>query len=340
MPRYYNLTLIDPSTGATAKRANGSSYIWTTNDPTTGAYDPGALDIQFDLPVYPYHEPMGAMPITIYGIGLADLQQSQNFAGTTPGAGMTAVLKAGMTAGLPLANAKQAGVIAQGTVIQSYGNWVGGEITLDLLIAGSSYTPARPGNIVLDCAAGAPLSTALQKTLSTAFPNFTINMQISAKLVWGYDVKHVASSLEDLASTIHDLTEDALYTGYDGVSIFIVGGAIYVQDGTVSGSTVNIAWTDLVGQPTWIGLNLMQIVLVMRADIQIGDTIKLPAGMTNAAGSISTAPSQTLTGLKTQTSFQGNFLVQQLRQIGNLRSSDGQGWVTVINCTPVAAASS
>src|SRR6185437_11290662 len=103
MPRFYNLTIMQPGAAA------GSQPFrqWTTNpqsgnvgSPSTPntqqtVYDPAALNIIFDLPISPYHTPNGSGTITLEGVALSDLQQAQQFAAPAPGQGMTLQLDAG-----------------------------------------------------------------------------------------------------------------------------------------------------------------------------------------------------------------------------------------------------
>ena len=37
--------------------------------------------------------------------------------------------------------------------------------------------------------------------------------------------------------------------------------------------TVDIKFTDLIGQPTWVANNIIQTTVVMRGDVKIGDQI-------------------------------------------------------------------
>ena len=62
----------------------------------------------------------------------------------------------------------------------------------------------------------------------------------------------------------------------------------------------------------------------MRADIQVGDYLKLPAG----ASTIIQASSYSQ--YRNQAAFTGVFQVSAVRLVGNSRQADANSWVTII----------
>ncbi|MCA8447591.1 hypothetical protein [Burkholderia vietnamiensis] len=316
--RYYDIT-ITPEGGTKPFRR------WTSHP--NGKFDPGALNIEFDIPVATYGNPNGLFSILIEGIPLEDLQQAQQFAG------MNFVMLGGMKAGLPLANPKQSGKIVAGQIFQSFGNWEGTEMTLDFVLNPAIYTLDKPGNIVLNWMAGMPLAQALRQTLSTAYPSMQMEINISDKLVNLSDVQNVSGTLEELAQFVLQYTEGHyLGANYAGVDISIEGGQIVVRDSTYKPNTVQLAFTDFVGQPTWIAPSIMQVKLVMRADIQLGTELLMPRGLQNTPGIVLTSSASMPSNQKYKSAFQGKFVVNDLRHIGNFRALDGASWVTVANC--------
>ena len=313
MSRYYELT-VTPQGASTPVRT------WSSHP--NGIYNPAAAQIEYDALVGPYGTPTGASTVTVYGIPLQDLTQAQQFAG------MTLSLKAGMKAGLPLVNPSQAGTILSGLVFQSFGNWQGVDQTLDFVVIPGSYTSDTPGNIVLSWKAGTQLSAALQQTFSVAYPSLQVSMNISGDLVQSHDEIHVCGTLDELAQLVGDITEGIFD---DRVQINIQAGKIIVYDGSYAPSPVQLAFTDLIGQPTWIGINMIQFKVVARADLQVGGIIAMPQGLQNQPGLVTTTQAAYPSTIKYQTTFQNNFIVQELRQIGNFRSSDAGQWVTIIN---------
>ena len=65
------------------------------------------------------------------------------------------------------------------------------------------------------------------------------------------------------------------------------------------------------------------------ADIQVGDFITMPTG----ALSVTTAASYSQ--YRQQSAFTGRMLVTDVRMLGNSRTRDASGWVTVLEAVPV-----
>jgi len=312
--RYYSLTITP--TGSTTPFRTYTSH-------PNNIYDPAALNIEYDALIGPYGTPSGASTVTVYGIPLQDLTQAQQFAG------MTLELKAGMRAGLPLVNPAQAGTILKGTVFQSFGNWEGVDQTLDFVVVPGVYTVDNPGNILLDWSAGMSLADALRQTFAVAYPGFTVSMNISGDFVQSHDEPHICGTLDQLAQIVGDITEGV----FDNrVTIGIQAGQIVVYDSTYKPGQIQLNFNDFVGQPTWIGVNTIQTKMVARADLQMGAIVKMPEGLQNAPGYIKTSASAYPSSIKYQTAFQNNFIISELRQIGNFRSADAAQWSTIANC--------
>jgi hypothetical protein len=328
--RFYEIDLYAP--GSTTPARTWSSF-------PGGQFDPGALNVEFDLLVAPYGTPIGGQSITIEGISIADLMQPQQFAPQfVNGAlqpGMTFVLKGGMGKGLPLTNPAQQGTLLKGQIWQAFGNWEGIEMTLDFVINPGGYDSDNPGNFVLNWQAGQPLSTALQNCLSVAYPGVPLAINISPQLVQSATEQHYCGTLEELSQYIQGVTNSQfLGSSYSGVHIAMQGGALSVFDSTWQPSTVQLNFSDLVGQPTWIDVNTLQVKLVMRGDLQIGASVKMPVGLSGQAGQVITSGNSLPSSANYQTTFSGSFLIIEMRHIGNFRSPDGGSWVTVINCVP------
>jgi len=312
--RYYELSL-------TPKGGSKPIRTWTSHP--NNILDPGALQIEYDALVLPYGTPAGASTITLHGISLQDLTQSQQFAG------MTLELKAGMRAGLPLANPAQAGTILKGEVFQCFGNWEGLDQTLDFVVIPGGYTTSNPGNFLLDWAAGMQLVDALKQTFSVAYPGMPISINTDGDFVQNHDEPHICDTLDELAQIVGDLTEGI----FDNrVSIGIQAGKIVVYDQNYSPPPIQLVFTDFVGQPTWIAVNTIQIKMVARADLQMGASVRMPQGFQNLPGFVSASQASFPSTIKYKTAFQNDFFIQELRQVGNFRSPDATQWATIANC--------
>lgn len=342
--RYYSIEIDGApkqfGLGGTAGKATWTSFV-------NGQNVPAAWNVVLDIPVGPAAMPMGGALIEIYGISLAEIGQAADLINKK------IRVFGGMQAGLPLANPRQAGLLCQGYVFQAFGNWIGTEQTLSLIVqpgdppgsptgggkvgagaaGGGLGAYDAPVNLVLNWTKGQKLGDAVQQALKVAFPSFKITVATSDRLVWPADQWHVAPSLTQLGQWVKQISRAIIKdAGYTGVEIVATGDTISVYDGTVAGgaSAIQIAFTDLIGQPTWIQAPTMQIKTVMRSDIRVGGRIKLPqTSVINTAQALSALlPNQRL-------SFQGEFFVQAQRHVGNFRQVDGNSWVTIINAAPL-----
>ena len=181
----------------------------------------------------------------------------------------------GMQTGLPLANASQRGLLVQGMAYPVLGNWVGNDQTLDIYIAAGTgvNNPVRAANVVHNWPQGQPLSTAIQNALSVAFPGFTTKINISPNLTFNYTDTGFYQTLGQYATYIFNISKGIMNNHeYAGVNMAVQGKTILVSDGTVKTSTKQIAYTDLIGQPIWTGVNTIQFKTVMRGDIGMYDT--------------------------------------------------------------------
>jgi hypothetical protein len=289
----------------------------------------GALNIEFDIPVYSFDAFQGNAMITVHGVGLGMLSQSANLAGAN------ITLYGGMKPGLPLATAAagQAGIIIQGTVFQSYGNWQGTNQTLHL-VCNPGAASQNNQDISWQWTAGTTLQSALQQTLSQAFAKYglTPNVNVGANLILGNTETGHYTSLTTFASAVADISQKVgipIYgPQYPGVQITITGKTINAFDGTSPPAIKQIQFQDMIGQPGWIGSATVNFKTVMRSDIAVGDWIKLPAGivspyaLTTQAAAVPNAPASS------KTAFQGTFMIRDVHHWANFRQPDADSWAT------------
>lgn len=317
--RYYDITL--------TQGGNTTPFRQWTSHPN-GVFNPNAPDIEFDCQVASFATAAQIFTVTIHGVPLTDISQAQQFTG------MQFSMKGGMQAGLPLANPMQAGLLVSGEVFQAYGNWEGTDMRLDLVIAPSSYTLSDPGNIVFNWPAGQPLSQAIKNTLAVAYPNIPVTISISDQLVQSSVEMHFCSTLQEFAQFLQDLTQGHfLGPNYSGVNLTAQNGQFFIWDSTYTPPTIQVAFSDFIGQPTWIEVNTMVMKLVLRADLQLGTQIKMPQGLQNSPGFVNTTSGSYPSSNNYQTAFQGLFNITELRHIGSYRVPDGSAWATIARCT-------
>lgn len=287
-----------------------------------GQNDPGALNVELDIQTIGAATPVQGGLVRVWGIGLPAISQAKNLQN------QTIQISAGMGAGLPLSNPAQQGIIAQGYIYQAFGNWIGLEQTLDLVIAPGPGPKTTKPNIILNWTQGQTLATALQQTLQTAYPGIKTTINLDSKLVLPNDEQAVFQNLTQLAEYVKRISLSIIGgTQYPGVNIVFAKNAInaYDQSQSSSNQTKQIQFTDLIGQPTWLDSPTIQLKCAMRADLSVGDHVTLPqTAVTNTATASNALVNQNV-------AFQGEFITTSLRHIGNFRQPDAASWVTVID---------
>jgi hypothetical protein len=326
--RYYSIVLgggSPPKNFPSIPGAGAPGATWTSQ--INGQNDPGALDIELDVFTTSFAIPSGNSFVRVWGIPLQQLSQASQL-------NKVAIdVYAGMAQGLPLANPAQQGLIAHGTIFPGFGNWIDTDMTLDMVLQspfGSGNipdTPRQPAPIVHNWQQGQPLATAIKNTLTTAFPGFTPQVSISPNLILNYTDTGFYRTIESYAGYIRDISQSIMgSSNYPGVHIFPNGKNLTVTDGTQSGaSPKQIQFQDLVGQPTWLGLNTISVKTIMRGDIRGGSKITLPQtlAVTSAASS---------SQFRQSSASQGTFLVQSVRHVGRFRQPDGHLWCSIFEC--------
>jgi hypothetical protein len=312
--RFYNIVITN-SSGAVLRQ-----YTSLASD---GTFNPQCLRVTLDIPQSNFAQPAGLAMVRIYGVAFTDINSTADING------MNVTISAGMSKGLPLANPKQQGVIARGYVYQAFGNWQGTEISLDLIIAPSVGNADQAAAITLDWKQGTPLTGAVTNALNAAFPSIPVVGQFSDAVTANQDTPHISSSMGDFAQKVNEFSNAvATQDDYLGANIAMQGDKFYLFDGTSTEdqTTVAIAFTDLIGNATWIEYNVMQFKAVMRGDLSPGGIVTLPKG-TNAINS-----QNTFTQFRQNLSFQNSFMVSKIRHLGDSRQRGADSWVTVVDC--------
>jgi hypothetical protein len=320
--RYYDIQIFQPNSKTIFKEYTSYPKVGTAN-----VVDPGALNVVLDAYVQPFAVPSQLAVVQVWGIPIADLASASNFTGCTIN------VYAGFQKGLPLNNPAQAGLILTGTVYQSFGNWQGTDMTLDFVVVTNGAIAEQNSNIVLNWTAGTTLATALKTTLTAAFPTMKQNINVNPNLVLAHDEVGFYPSLPSFCQALKPLTQQAIGgTTYPGVDIVLTPSGITVFDGSTAATPIQIAFQDLIGQATWIQPNTMQFVCPMRADLQVGDYIKMPQGLLGVPGAVvTTTASQPQARQKSI--FNGSFFINSVHHMGNYRQPDGLSWVTVFEAS-------
>lgn len=329
--RYYSIVITNPTTGAILRPAAfaslnlPASYTSFVNNKSL----PAALNVEFDIPVVAYAQPRGAAFVRIWGISLQEISQATNLNG------MNIAVYGGMQKGLPLANASQSGLLVQGTILQAYGNWVGADMTLDMQVttatnAAGPTGASPPKNIVLNWKAGTPLATAIKNTLTVAYSGVAADINISPNLVLAHDEPGFYGSIVQFAQYVKQKSIDIVGGTYQGVDITLKQNKFIVADGTTATAPIQILFTDLIGQPTWVGPQEIHVPLIMRADLSVLAYIQMPKTQLSTG-------SNTLSQYRNQSAQQGQFRIKEIHHFGNYRQPDGASWVTNVYAYPVGS---
>jgi hypothetical protein len=320
--RYYTIKIFEP------EAAPNATPIKVYSSKIGNRLVPNALDIEMDVPVTFFAEPMGGAYVRVWGVDIETLVQASNFNGKS------IEVYGGMEKGLPLANPRQNGLLAAGTIQQAFGNWIGTDMTLDLVFTAGNVQSGEVINATINWRAGTLLSEAIDVTLRTAFPTYQREINISPNLKFQSDQPGFYGTMLQFAKYVNEASLGILRTrDYRGVHILLKGKKFIVTDGTTRTTVREIKYTDLVGQITWLSSAKVSITTVMRADLQSGDFVRLPPGLTI------TTP-QSFSQARVREAFKGVFQLTAGRHTGRFRMNSATSWVSVFEAAgPITSTS-
>lgn len=299
---------------------NNVLALYTSFKPD-GTTNGAALQVEWDIPGYVYGTPAGGATAKIYGVNFDDIRQSSDWNDAD------VTIYGGMAKGLELANPKQAGILFQGTIFQCFGNALGTETSLNLIMYPKGGTNESPVNLSFQWTKGATLESAARQVLAIAFPGSSITGGWSDSLVYTEDQPMVYKTLPQFAQRV-DETSHAIIpaTTYIGAQIRPTPAGFDLFDGTKLPTAKPIQFVDLIGQPTWLDPGTLQFSTVMRADLSVGDVISLPQG-----SNVINTPNSFTRG-RQKTAFTGRYQIKNIRHVGNYRQNSAMAWVTIIDC--------
>jgi len=313
---------------------------------------PGALQISLNITSYTSEAP-GSGYIDIWGVSKEEISSSFNLIG------FDITVYAGMKKGLPLANPSLSMTpIAMGKIIQCYGNWQGTEQVLHMDIVPVNVGRSSDiANFSFSLKANGSLKEAILATMGKAMPSTKTSVFISDKIKFDTDMKGVYPSLQTFAMMLLQLTSGRTafqgiktVTGqkYAGIQCMVQanGSGVMFTDHTVATKggkeaqggvgPLLINFSDIIGQPTWQSLGVLNFKTVMRSDLHFADRIKLPEAVAAIAilqpkAAPTTILNQSLSfSTRNKSTFTGEFIVSSVRHMGNFRGPSGNDWVTNI----------
>jgi len=331
--RYYELTISNPNGQIYKPSPTAESFVLGSSGPSFsslvrpgGPTDPGALNIEIDIPVYAYHTPQGGSRIVVWGIGLKMMAQ-QSLSGSN------FILKGGMSQGLPLANPVQQGTLATGLIFQAYGNWQGNNQTLEMICNPGRIDPSSSGVIPFAWRKGLYLKDEVISRLQAAFPTFSVVWDVGATLYASVDYVFKAATLAEFSQNLIAITQklgaNQISPANPGLRIAVNDKQFIVSDNMTAYNKIPLALQDFIGQPTWIRGNEITFKTVMRGDIGLFDEVVFPTGV--IAPYVLTTPAAAFPGspARSNSVFQGKFFITEAHHWGNFRQADADSWVTV-----------
>lgn len=307
--------LLVPNPGATATFTShiGSQMI------------PGALNVELDIPAAPFAMPAGGAHVRVWGVGLPILSNASRLAY------YTIEVLAGMKGDPDINRNAKAGQVLYGMIFQAYGNWTGVDQHLDLVVYPGATLPQLNAKIVFNWQAGQTLSDAIQQALESAFPSYTVNINIST-IKQNHDEPATYGSVHAFAQQILEQTRGYFDSSYPGVQMTVSGNTIYVYDtangASTEGNPLEIAFEDLIGQPTWIKPFDIAFQCPLRADIALGSWVRLPSGLYPPYVLATSHAAYPNAGPSVRSAFQGAFQIVQAHHYGNYRQADARSWNT------------
>jgi hypothetical protein len=324
--RFYDITITPPL--EEPNRFNAFSF---SSQSGLGLDNYSCLRVDLDIYQNAYHQYASNGYVRVFGINLKDLGQIGNYNPVISSDGRKVQLcgiaiQVGMSKGLPYANPKQRGIILQGAIIQAFANWQGTEVTLDLVIVPGYVDPNALSNIPFVMKKGQELTEAVKTALGIAYPATPINGSFTNGLVYTEDTQAQNFDLLTLSSTVNQISKtikkDPTYTG---AVITVNSEGFFLTDSAITPTaTRQIAFTDVIGNLTWLGINTIQAKVVMRGDLNIGDYISFQSGI--PVLNVVNNNSQ----YRNRISFTGVFFITKLHHVGSSRQADGNSWVTII----------
>jgi hypothetical protein len=197
------------------------------------------------------------------------------------------------------------------------------------LFGGGENQLQSPLNLIHNMMPNMSLVDAISETLGKAFPQGGAKIGISDAIKLGYQDAGVYGNMNQYAGYIQKLSQSILgIKNYPGVNMTSKGEGINVWDGTKALGFGVISFYDLIGQPTWIDINKIQVKCVMRGDLFCGSGVSIPETIFTLSPSAiaGLAPPGAIQRQNISTPLSG--IIVRTLHIGDFRNPDGVGWST------------
>ena len=320
-----------------------------------GIYNPGCLEIQFDIANVYGNMSIPATNLRIHNVPVELVKNARSYNG------MNVTISGGFKPAspdyqsrMPLEKPTLSGILGQGVVNTCFGNWLGTDLVLDFLIwpspvLGSNDLVRSPANgsgtvyqYNFDWTSGSLLN-ALTKMFNSIGLQMVPNLKIDPIFdnPPGAGFKTSYTTFGEMANGILGISIDikdpptysrsankGVYQEYRGVWVGFKGPNILVYDGTQKIGAVQLQDDEFIGQPTWVSSDgIVQSVHPMRNDILLGYEIQYPKNIPTIIG-----PQYSPAGREYSLNASSSTLrVQQVRHVGQFRGTSATSWATYVN---------
>lgn len=314
----------------------------------SGATNPAALNVEIDIEQKYLHIGDQTSYVRIYGLDLRDIYRKDLNPSLDNKVFTNITVKVGMSPGLPLATAqtKQQGLAVKGAIWQAFGNWLGTDMTLDLIVGAGGMTGGTddvssflPQQYLFKWPKGQALADALSQTLKNNTALAAVDQDftdIASDRTANQDKHGYYSTVTEFAQMVQRLTIGQRGSKDQGVLLHLNGDKLKSTDTSKLGgdpsNDIEISFQDLIGQVTWFEPFKMTCKLVMRGDIEIGGYVKfkdsVPVQTQQGSLSSISQPQQAKDMLGIA---QGaRFYVERIHHWGNYRQPDAMAWNTTL----------
>jgi len=310
--RFYDIKIYDP-----ISKQPRLLYGTTKAD---GSYDPSALRVYFEIPFYNSSEPAGMAYVKIYGVNYIDIKQSAQITN-----GRITML-GGMFKGLPLVNTQQQGTLLEGSIYQAFGNWQGNEISLDLVAQPPSGTEENPIQVNFIWKKGENLSDLVARVLTSAYPGKQVAGNYSSSLITNENIQGYYYTLNQFARWVKEASQNLNPNkSYLGAQITQVPSGFKIYDGSSKENPKQLDFKDFIGNATYTKIDTINFKLVLRADLMVGDFVRMPkeSNIANVVNSF--------TQFRDKIAFKNIFIISSIRHLGDSRQTSAESWCSVVD---------
>lgn len=235
---------------------------------------------------------------------------------------------AGLEGYLPTVNKKQRGLIFTGYISGQYSSW-SGNTTIATLICNPFSIALKDSSFLIEIKKGEAVVNSFKKMLDSNNIPSVLSIKSLQKIAKSNN-KFISKNLYEMLKYFEKEHGIYSYTGTEGLIISLLEEKNIIPP-------IEIKDIDMVGQPEANGLGQIVFTLQLRADLNIGNTISSNAlswlNIGGAGGGLNVGYFNGKEGKDNLFRFfTGDFLITQIRHVGDSRNSSSNAWTTIVEC--------